>query len=96
PTLDPQHEPIAVIKGEIPDPSHPPSGCRFSSRCPRAEAQCREAVPELREASPGHHVACHLIQQNREGVTPDSATRFVKPATIGGHQGGPDRNIIQA
>lgn len=96
PTLDPQHEPIAVIKGEIPDPSHPPSGCRFSSRCPQAETQCREAVPELREASPGHHVACHLIQQNREGVTSDSATRFVKPATIGGHQGGPDRNIIQA
>lgn len=61
PTLDPQNEPPEVIKGEIPDPSRPPSGCRFSSRCPRAEAQCREAVPELREVLPGHQVACHLI-----------------------------------
>ena len=61
PSLDPQSEPVAVVQGEIPDPSTPPSGCRFSSRCPQAEARCRAAVPELREVSPGHHVACHLI-----------------------------------
>lgn len=63
PTLDPSSEPIAVVQGEIPDPSRPPSGCRFSSRCPRAEAQCHQAVPVLREVSPGHRVACHHIHE---------------------------------
>ncbi|WP_086872324.1 ABC transporter ATP-binding protein [Kosakonia pseudosacchari] len=61
PTLDPNSEPVAVVQGEIPDPSRPPSGCRFSSRCPLATAQCRAEIPALREVEPGHHVACHLV-----------------------------------
>ncbi|WBU49411.1 ATP-binding cassette domain-containing protein [Kosakonia pseudosacchari] len=61
PTLDPNSEPVAVVQGEIPDPSRPPSGCRFSSRCPLATAQCRAEIPVLREVEPGHHVACHLV-----------------------------------
>ncbi|WP_342322983.1 oligopeptide/dipeptide ABC transporter ATP-binding protein [Kosakonia sp. BYX6] len=61
PTLDPLREPVAVVQGEIPDPSRPPSGCRFSSRCPLATAQCRQDVPVLREVAPGHRVACHLV-----------------------------------
>ncbi|WOZ77554.1 ABC transporter ATP-binding protein [Kosakonia sacchari] len=61
PTLDPDSEPVAVMQGEIPDPSRPPSGCRFSSRCPLATAQCRAEIPVLREVEPGHHVACHLV-----------------------------------
>ena len=61
PTLDPDSEPVAVVQGEIPDPSRPPSGCRFSSRCPLATAQCRAEIPVLREVEPGHHVACHLV-----------------------------------
>ncbi|NUL37846.1 ABC transporter ATP-binding protein [Kosakonia sacchari] len=62
PTLDPDSEPVAVVQGEIPDPSRPPSGCRFSSRCPLATAQCRAEIPALREVEPGHHVACHLVE----------------------------------
>lgn len=66
PTLDPEGEPLALIQGEIPDPSRPPSGCRFSSRCSKVKTQCREEVPDLREVSPGHWVRCHLIQLNKE------------------------------
>jgi len=47
-----------VIKGEVPSPMNPPSGCVFHPRCPRAVDSCRNSVPEFREVSPGHRVAC--------------------------------------
>ncbi|EOV8839839.1 ABC transporter ATP-binding protein [Cronobacter dublinensis] len=62
PTLDPEGEPVAVVQGEIPDPSRPPSGCRFSSRCPQVTERCRLEIPELREVRPGHQVACHWVE----------------------------------
>ncbi len=51
-----------VLKGEIPSPTNPPSGCRFHPRCPIAEDVCKESVPEWRQAKPGHWVACHLVE----------------------------------
>lgn len=48
------------IEGDIPSPIHPPSGCRFHTRCPFATEACSAAAPEMKEVSPGHKVACHL------------------------------------
>jgi oligopeptide/dipeptide ABC transporter ATP-binding protein len=49
-----------VLKGEIPNPTHPPDGCRFHPRCPRAMAECATVEPVWREVKPGRLTACHL------------------------------------
>jgi peptide/nickel transport system ATP-binding protein len=49
------------IKGEIPSPLDPPSGCHFHPRCPFADDECRKVRPALREVAPGRTVACHKV-----------------------------------
>ena len=53
------------LKGDPPSPMNPPSGCRFHTRCPYAEARCRSEIPKLREIGPGHSVACHLAGRGK-------------------------------
>jgi oligopeptide/dipeptide ABC transporter ATP-binding protein len=53
---------VSSIEGELPSPIHPPSGCKFRTRCPIVVARCAEEVPAFREVQPGHYAACHLAE----------------------------------
>jgi peptide/nickel transport system ATP-binding protein len=59
PDPDVKPDPTARIQGELPSPIFPPSGCRFRTRCPRADDRCQSEEPILREIAPIHYVACH-------------------------------------
>ncbi len=61
-----------LLEGDIPSPANPPPGCRFSTRCPFAQARCREEEPFLRDAG-GRTVACHFY----ETLPRDDAARLV-------------------
>lgn len=50
-----------VLQGDIPSPAHPPSGCKFHTRCPLAADQCRQEVPAYRDVGGEHFVACHFV-----------------------------------
>jgi peptide/nickel transport system ATP-binding protein len=60
PEAGPDAAPPAVLPGEIPSPLDPPAGCRFQTRCPRAEARCRAGEPPLTEERPDHWVRCYF------------------------------------
>ena len=72
----PQHDPGArktriVLRGDVPNPANPPSGCRFHPRCFMAQPICAAEEPPLREITPGHLSACHFA----ETVAPPSSHR---------------------
>jgi peptide/nickel transport system ATP-binding protein len=75
PVMDPEQrpDPSRLLRGELPSPMNPPSGCRFRTRCLRAAARCAEIEPQWREAEPGHFVACHF--PINLGAAMDAGTR---------------------
>ena len=62
PEADPSRppQPIAMIEGELPSATNPPPGCRFHTRCPKAQEVCTRVVPPLENIGEGHSVACHF------------------------------------
>lgn len=65
PVPDPaySHDERIILKGDLPSPANPPSGCRFHTRCPMAEDKCKVDDPALREIEPGHFSACHFAEK---------------------------------
>ncbi len=55
-----------ILKGDIPSIIDPPNGCYFHTRCPCAFERCRKEYPELRKATEGHRVACHLMKESQQ------------------------------
>jgi len=60
PRIEARRRRFTAVRGEIPSPLAPPTGCHFHPRCPHAMPRCREQVPALREIAPGRSSACHL------------------------------------
>jgi oligopeptide/dipeptide ABC transporter ATP-binding protein len=58
-----------VLKGDVPSPLNPPSGCPFRTRCWRAESRCEQETPALREIRPNHLVACHFPGPDGQDLT---------------------------
>jgi peptide/nickel transport system ATP-binding protein len=75
PDLERSRERI-ILSGDLPSPSNPPSGCVFRTRCFKAQARCESEVPELRELTTGHKVACHY-PMDTSGAASASGTDFI-------------------
>jgi peptide/nickel transport system ATP-binding protein len=72
PVPDPEAPlPRAAAFGELPSPLAPPSGCRFRTRCPLAQARCSSEEPVMREIRPGQYVACHFAGEARASAQGD-------------------------
>ncbi len=76
PTVEENRQRI-LLRGDLPSPANPPSGCRFHTRCPFVQqTRCRDERPVLREIEPGHRVACHWAEEIKAGRITPAAEAF--------------------
>jgi peptide/nickel transport system ATP-binding protein len=75
PIPDPERSAKSVvhIAGELPSPINPPSGCRFRTRCPRAQQVCADEEPKIEAIGPDHYVACHFPLEARDALEADAS-----------------------
>jgi len=66
PTTDEVKKDHIILQGDIPSNIFPPSGCKFRTRCPLATEKCAKEVPEYREISKNHFVACHYYEKTKD------------------------------
>ncbi|UCE31901.1 MAG: ABC transporter ATP-binding protein, partial [Burkholderiales bacterium] len=94
PRIDQRKRSFAPIRGEIPSPLDPPSGCHFHPRCPRAFGPCDDRRPALGEQAPQCHVACHLYDPAT--ATAASPTAAAEPVTGTTGTGTPPAGAVAA
>ncbi|MFW9928133.1 MAG: oligopeptide/dipeptide ABC transporter ATP-binding protein, partial [Candidatus Thorarchaeota archaeon] len=63
------------LKGDVPSPVNPPSGCVFHTRCPEAMQVCTRIEPKLKEVGPDHEIACHLFDS--EIMATEDTSKYV-------------------
>ncbi|MBD8069367.1 dipeptide ABC transporter ATP-binding protein [Bacillus sp. PS06] len=64
-----------ILKGDVPSPINPPSGCRFHTRCPFAYDRCRTEEPKLHRVDEGQQAACHLVEEGKINLSELSAAK---------------------
>ncbi len=67
-----------ILKGSIPSPANPPSGCKFHTRCDHCMEMCKYAVPEWKEVEEGHFCACHLYNGDEENARANETVKEAK------------------
>jgi peptide/nickel transport system ATP-binding protein len=72
----------AILRGEVPSPASPPTGCYFHPRCMFAEERCRIETPVLQEVTPGHFARCHFAAELDLGVGRGVSRRYNPSAAI--------------
>jgi peptide/nickel transport system ATP-binding protein len=90
PLVERQRKPI-LLAGDLPSPANPPKACRFHTRCPYVQpTRCRDEVPELRELSSGHTVACHWAEEIKDGrIQPKEVEPVFDPGVLAPVEGPP-------
>ncbi len=99
PTRDKTQMVAANVRGELPSPLNPPSGCRFRTRCPAAQLVCAQEEPPLRVFGPGHMAACHfplLAASEGVGGGGTGATATAGSRLLGAADGLLDRGVPTA
>lgn len=80
-----------LLKGDVPSPVNPPSGCVFHTRCPFATDRCSREIPLPRELKPGHTVACHNVDDPVTGPKISRSGKEITGSLDSASHGGPDR-----